>query len=95
MKRLLLILFLLPATLNASELLAKIEKVSAVKSSCTVENPCEITIEGSGKFYKFYIARVKRSVKITEYGVLKYTTGSVSYHTFDANGAYIGTRHSP
>lgn len=92
MNRLLLILFLLPATLNASELLVKIEKVSAVKSSCTVENPCEITIERSGNLY---IAKVKRSVKITKYGVLKYTTGSISYHTFDANGAYIGTRHSP
>jgi len=31
---------------------------------------------------------------ITEYGVLKYKTGSTTYYEFDAKGQYLGARHT-
>ena len=90
-KSYLLILLLLPTSINASELMSEIEKKSAALSSCTKEQPCEITIEKNGVFY---VAKVKRSAIITEYGVLKYTTGSTTYYTFDDEGVFIKSKHT-
>jgi len=91
MKKIFTILLVLPLHVNASELLIEIERKSAELSSCTTEQPCEITVEKSNNKY---IAKVKRSVKITKYGVLKYKTGSITYHVFDEKGAYIKTKHT-
>ena len=69
----------------------EIERKSAALSICTKELPCEITIEKNGVFY---VAKVKRSAMITEYGVLKYKTGSTTYHTFDDKGVFIESKHT-
>ena len=81
----------MPASIYASELMLEIEEKAAALSSCTKEQPCEITIE---KKSVFYVAKVKRSAIITEYGVLKYTTGSTTYYTFDDEGVFIKSKHT-
>jgi len=91
MKRLLLLFLLSPISLSASELMLEIEKKAAALSSCTIEQPCTITIEINDGLY---VAKVKRSTKITEYGVLKYRTGSTTYHIFNDKGAYIKSKHT-
>ena len=89
MKNILLIALLLSSSVNASELPLEIEKKAAALSSCTIKKPCEITIEKSSEQY---VAKVKRSTIITDYGVLKYRTGSIDYHIFDNKGTHIESK---
>ena len=91
MKHFLLILLFLPVSLNASERLLDIEKKAAELSSCSIKQPCVITVDNTKDFY---IVKVKRSTTITEYGVLKYKSGSTTYHKFDKNGVYFESKHT-
>jgi len=91
MKQILLILLLLPTSLNAAEFMLEIEKKAAELSSCSIEQPCEVTVV---KEDGLYVVKVKRSAIITEHGVLKYKTGSITYHTFDNKGIYIKSKHT-
>jgi len=89
-KKTLLIFFLLvPYYLSASELELEIEKKASELSGCNKNTPCEVMIERNDRGY---IVKVKRSVLITEFGVLKYTTGSIHYHIFDEKGTYVESR---
>lgn len=85
-------LLLLPISISASEFTIEIEKKAAALSGCTKKQPCKITLEKTGNTYT---AKVSRSAIITEYGVLKYLTGSTTYYIFDANGYLIKTKRTP
>jgi hypothetical protein len=91
MKKILLLILILPIQVYASDILEDIEKKAAKLSSCSVKQPCEITIE---KKELLFVVKVKKSAVITEYGVLKYKSGSTTYHEFDLKGNYLGARHT-
>jgi hypothetical protein len=91
MKQLFLIILLLPISLNANEVTLEIEKKAAALSACSSENPCEVSVIRDGDFY---VAKVKRSTIITNYGVIKYKTGSITYHVFDNKGKYINSNNT-
>jgi len=91
MRLIILLIALFPIQIYASDVLQDIEIRAAELGSCSVKQPCEITIE---KKQSSYIAKVKKSAMTTEYGVLKYKTGSTTYYVFDADGRYLGVKHT-
>ena len=91
MRKIILLILILPIQAFASDILVGIEIEAAKLSSCSAKQPCEITIE---KKQSLYVVKVKQSAVITEYGVLKYKTGSTTYHEFDLNGKHLGARHT-
>ena len=91
MRKILLLVLILPIQVYASDILEEIEKKAAKLSSCSAKQPCEITIE---KRQSLYAVKVKQSAIITEYGVLKYKTGSTTYYEFNLKGKHLGARHT-
>ena len=91
MKKLLALILMLPFYTYAADLLSVIENKAAELNSCSKVQPCIITIN---KKNKVYFVKVKQSVQVTKYGVLKYKTGSVSYYKFDEKGKYLGFSHT-
>ena len=76
-------MLLFPYYLYAGNILEMIEIKAAELSSCSITQPCEITID---KKNSAYIVKVKQSALVTEYGVIKYKTGSTTYYKFDDQG---------
>ena len=91
MRFLIISVFLFSNAIEASDFTMEIEKRAASLSGCTIERPCVISIE---KTKDQYVAIVRSSSLITEYGVLKFRTGSVTYYTFDMDGQLLGSRRT-
>lgn len=91
MKLIIIIVFLFSQTLQASEFNLEIEKKSAKLNFCSTERPCIISIE---KNKNHYIAKVSSFISITDYGVLKATTGSITYYIFDLSGKLLRTKRT-
>jgi len=91
MKKLITLLFILPFYVYAADLLMVIEKKAAKLNSCSKVQPCVITID---KKNNVYFVKVKQSALITEDGVMKYKTGSISYYKFNEKGEYLGVAHT-
>ena len=91
MKLIIVIAFLFSQTLEASELNLEIEKNSANLNSCSTKRPCIISID---KNKNHYIAKVRSFKSITNYGVLKTTTGSITYYIYDLSGKLLRTKRT-
>ena len=79
------------ATIYAAEKFIEIEIKAARLSNCSQERPCSIVVK---KNNDNYYVKVSSSSLITDYGVLKYLTGSVTYYTFDLDGNPLGTKRT-
>ncbi len=80
------LLLFFTGVIHASELSLEMEKQAAALSDCNKNIPCVISISNKKGGY---IVKVKKSVVITDYGVLKFKPGSVTYYFFDLDGKLI------
>jgi len=91
MRLIIVIVFLFSQALEASEFNIEIEKKVAKLNFCSVERPCLISID---KNKNHYVAKVNTFMSITDYGVLKATTGSITYYIFDLSGKLLRTKRT-
>ncbi len=91
MRCLFILLLLIPQALEASDMTMEIEKKAAKLKACSVDKPCIVSISETEDHY---VAKVSSSALITEYGVLKFTTGSITFYIFDKNGQLLETKRT-
>jgi len=90
-KYLLLCTLLFSGNVPGSDVFKKITKSAAKHGHCTKQNPCMITVHNQEKGYSVL---VRRSVIITDYGVLKFTTSAL-WIGFDKDGHYTSATPTP
>ena len=92
MKHLLILILLIPHIIHASDITTEIEKNAAALSSCSADQPCMVSVRDTEDGHS---AKVTKCVLITEYGVLKFLPGGVTYYIFDINGKLLRTHRTP
>jgi len=90
-KYLLLFALLFSGNVPGSEVFEKITKSAAKHGHCTIQNPCMITVHNQENGYSVL---VRRSVMITDYGVLKFTTSAL-WIGFDKDGKFTKATPTP
>jgi len=76
---------------EAADVYQKIHVEAAKQGQCSEKNPCLIQVHKQDKDFSVF---VQRSVGITEYGALQFTTSAL-WISFDKNGNFVNATPTP